>query len=277
MQQLFRSLCLAFGRPMGFRQKGSNPVQRVQNIIWRCLLVVGILAVGVGIGLLTWYFTSGTVHEEAPVSIVVPETEAELPENPVDFDTLRQQYQNQDIYAWLYVPGTSVNYPVVQPYTEDDNFYLDHNLQKGYEFAGSIFTQKLNSRTFTDPVTVIYGHNMLNGTMFRTLHSFQDATFFEEHSEFYIYTEGHMLTYQIFAAYNYDNRHILNSFNFSDPAVYQSYLDYALNPTNSTKRNVRSGVTLTTEDRIVVLSTCIGNSEQRYLVQGVLMDDTETK
>ncbi|MFR7671507.1 MAG: hypothetical protein ACLU0O_13235 [Collinsella sp.] len=61
---------------------------------------------------------------------------------------------------------------------------------------------------------MIYGH--VNGGVFHNLHNFEDADFFNENGEFYIYTPGHILTYKIVSAYQYDDRHILNSFNFAD-------------------------------------------------------------
>ena len=80
------------------------------------------------------------------------------------------------------------------------------------------------------------------------------------------------------AAYQYDNRHILNSFNFSDPTIVQQYFDSVLSP-DSLVENVREGTTLTSSDKIVQLSTCTGDSNhivRRYLVTGVLVSDQPT-
>lgn len=93
-----------------------------------------------------------------------------------------------------------------------------------------------------------------------------------------LYTDGHILTYRVIAAYQYDNRHILNSFNFSDPTVIQQYFDSVLSP-DSLVENVREGATLTSSDKIVQLSTCTGDSNhivRRYLVTGVLVSDQPT-
>lgn len=186
------------------------------------------------------------------------------------------QATNSDVYAWLYVPNTNINYPVLCASDQDDSFYLNHNIHKTYEFAGCIYSEKQNGRALSDRNTLIYGHNMLNGTMFRTLHYFEDETFFNDNPEFYIYTPGHILTYTIFAAYEYDNRHILNSFNFADDAVWEEYLAYATNPKSmvALTRDVEVGL----NDRIVTLSTCVGtNPNARYLVQGVLTSDQPTQ
>ena len=67
--------------------------------------------------------------------------------------------------------------------------------------------------------------------MFRDLHKFRnDETFFDKNKYIYVYTPGHILTYEICAAYRYDNRHILNSFDFSDSEVFKEYLETVKNP-----------------------------------------------
>lgn len=202
--------------------------------------------------------------------------EPELPANPIDFGSIKADYP--DVYAWISVPDTNIDYPVVQS-LEDDNYYLRRDLDGNYSVFGTLFTQSMNSTDFTDPVTVIYGHNTTDGTMFGDLHKFEDADFFDEHDTFYIYTPGHILTYQIVSAYRYDDRHILNSFDFSDETVRREYFDYVLDPTSMVV-NVREGATLDTDDTIVQLSTCPVEGSQsggRYLVTGVLVDDQQTR
>ena len=162
------------------------------------------------------------------------------PECPVDFTAL--QAQNSEIYAWIDVPNTQIELPIVQS-RADDLYYLNRDLDGKYSRLGSIFTQSANSLDFTDPVTVIYGHNYASGGMFTNLHYFENKTFFDENEYFYIYTPGRRLTYQIVSAYKYDERHILNSFDFSDLEVRREYYDYVLNPI-AMLRNVREGATL---------------------------------
>ena len=115
-------------------------------------------------------------------------------ENPIDFTSLKQE--NPDIYAWIHVPGTDVNLPVLQSAT-NDFLYLDHNKDGDYAIEGAIYTEMANDTDFSDPVTVLYGHNLQNGTMFSTLHYFENEDFFNEHDTLYIYTPGHALTYRV--------------------------------------------------------------------------------
>lgn len=198
-----------------------------------------------------------------------------LAQNPINFKELKEM--NPDLYAWIRIPGTVIDYPVAQSTNTDDNYYLHHNYLGNYEFAGTIYSQRHNTKYFIDRVTVLYGHNMLNGTMFASLHDFSDKDFFDENELMYIYIDGHILTYKIFAAYEYDDRHILNSFEFHDDEVYSRYLKDCLNP-HSSNAMVREGVELTVEDKILTLSTCTNyNSNNRFLVQGVLIKDERTQ
>ena len=246
------------------------------------LLVVLVCAAIAGGAYLVWQNTQIAKSAEEAAATSEPEVpttsqDAADPrvENPIDFASLR--LENPDIYAWIYIPGTDVNYPVVQHPT-DDTFYLKHNKDGEWSEEGAIYTQLANRTDFSDPVTVIYGHNLMQGTMFTTLHRFENKDFFDSHEDMYVYTDGHILTYRVIAAYQYDNRHILNSFNFSDPTVVQQYFDSILSP-DSLVENVREGTTLTSSDKIVQLSTCTGDSNhivRRYLVTGVLVSDQPT-
>lgn len=183
--------------------------------------------------------------------------------------------ENNEVYAWIVVPNTDVNYPVLQS-ESDDNYYLSHDIDKNYSFPGAIYSQSCNSKDFTDRVTVLYGHNMANGSMFNGLHNFEDETFFDENKYFYIYTPGHKLTYEVAAALLYDDRHIMNSFDFTDDEVYQKFIDSMLSP-HSVNANVREGTSVTINDKIVILSTCPNYASGRYLVQGVLINDEQTQ
>lgn len=197
-------------------------------------------------------------------------------ENPIDFASL--QAENDEIYAWIKIDDTNVDYPIVQSKTNDE-FYLRHKAEdKSYSASGAIYTELANATDFNDFVTVIYGHNGYSDTMFTTLHYFEDEEFFDNHPYFYIYTPTSRLTYQIISAFKYDNRHILNSFDFGKEDVIEEFQEMISNP-SSTVKNVRSDLDTELEisSKIVVLSTCITNQKSsRYLVCGVLVKNEET-
>ncbi len=199
--------------------------------------------------------------------------EKEYAENPVDFESLISD--NEDIYSWIYVPETNIDYPVLQSHV-DDNFYLDHDINGNYSFPGAIYSQVCNSTDWNDRVTVLYGHNMLNGSMFANLHYFEDRDYFDEHRHFYIFAPNRKLTYDIVAAFVYDDRHIMNSFDFKDDKVFKEYLDSVKNP-RSIYSNVKEDIELNLNSKLVVLSTCVNYGEGRYLVIGVQTNDEPTE
>ena len=200
------------------------------------------------------------------------ETETASQENaviPVKFEEL--QAVNPDVYAWITVPGTEIDYPILQ-HASDNSYYLMHNIDGSYGYPGCIYTENLNSKDFTDNNTVIYGHNMKNGSMFAQLHKFEDPDFFHENREVLIYLPDEILHYTIFAAHIYDDRHLLYSFDFSDPDVYEKYLQSVFD-TRDMSANIDKEMTVTKDDKIITLVTCIGSQpNNRLLVQAVLTD-----
>lgn len=191
-------------------------------------------------------------------------------ENPINFGEMEEI--NTDIYAWIRIPDTKIDYPILQR-VGDDGYYLKHDMYQEPRFAGCIYTEDCNNKDFMDPNTVIYGHNMKNQSMFQNLHLFADKTFFEEHPDVYIYTPEGVLHYTVFAAYSYDDRHIMNSFDFEDEEVFRKYIDDIYH-VRAMSANLRNEVQVTEKDHIITLSTCIGGQPQsRYLVQAVLTKD----
>lgn len=125
---------------------------------------------------------------------------------PVDFDEL--QAMNPDIYAWITIPDTDISYAVLQRAGEEE-YYSKHSENGAYYSGGSIFSQDYNQKDFSDPMTVLYGHNLRNGRMFAQLNDFSDAEVFEAHRYIYVYLPDRMLVYEIFAAYPHSNEHLL--------------------------------------------------------------------
>lgn len=206
-------------------------------------------------------------EEEAP--------EAERPdygigEKTVDIAALQEEV-NGHIYAWISVPGTVIDYPVLQ-HPEEMDYYLEHNPDGTSGLPGGIYTQRMNAKDWTDPNTLIYGHNMRNGTMFADLHKYEDQDFFDENRYIHIYTEsGEILVYEIFAAYVTDDRHQLMIWNLNTEDGFQSYLD-AVPEHTGRGCHFREDISPTVEDKLLTLSTCVGGQDnQRYLVQGVLI------
>lgn len=204
------------------------------------------------------------VPEEEPAQ----ETEEEPVSIPIDFDALIQR--NPEVYAWITIPGTAIDYPVLQSET-DNSYYLTHTIDRTQSPEGAIYTENYNSRDFEDPNTVIYGHDMKNGSMFQNLLYYQDRSFFDTNREVIVYTPDAIRRYRIFAAYVYDDRHLMQSFDFNDREAFARYLNGILSI-----RDMNSCIDIATEigedDKILTLSTCYGlQDDARYLVQAQLV------
>lgn len=189
--------------------------------------------------------------------------------NPVDFDAL--QAINPDIYAWIEIPGTVINYPVVQ-HQNDDVYYLNHTVEGVLGYPGSIYIESLNNKDFTDPNTVIYGHNMKDGMMFAQLHYYKDAEFMLNNPDVYIYTPDNIFIYRIFAGITYNDRHILKSFDFAQEDQYQIFLD-SLAQVRNLSSYIDQQIKVTTADRILSLSTCTNQDDQRFLLMAILVTE----
>ena len=262
-----------------------KPGKKFYGILAGVLVAAGAVCAGIGIRDFLREEWAGRNYEELREKVVSPTEASSTPtpaaspeetpapvspepvEIPIDFDALREE--NPDVYAWITIPGTEVDYPILQR-EEDDSYYLTHTIEGKEAPEGAIYTESLNSQDFTDPNTVIYGHNMRNDSMFGSLHLFEDKEFFDKHRDLTIYLPDQILHYQIFAAYVYDNRHILKSFDFQDTAQYQGYLD-SIFQMRSMSNNLDTSISVDSDDKIVTLSTCNGNDDQRYLVQAVLI------
>lgn len=197
----------------------------------------------------------------------------EIPEKDIDWDALHEE--NPDIYAWIVVSDTLVDYPVLQHPT-DDYYYLNHNIDGSKGYPGCIYTEgTYNSKDFEDTNTVLYGHNMKDKTIFGTLHRFDAPDFAMSDKYIFIYTEDRTLVYKVFGAYEYSSKHILWSYDFSNEYIFDEYLKeiFSLQKLPGRVLNIRSDVEVTNKDKIITLSTCTTDSSDdfRYLVQGVLI------
>ena len=106
----------------------------------------------------------------------------------INFESL-QKNENKDIYSWIYIPGTNIDYPIVQ-HPSDNAYYLNHNLNGTKGYPACIYTELENQKDFGDFQTIIYGHNMRDGSMFHDLRYYQEKDYVEEHPYIYIYTWG---------------------------------------------------------------------------------------
>lgn len=184
----------------------------------------------------------------------------------VDFDKLKSV--NEDVVGWIYVDALpDISYPIVKG--KDNQTYLHQTYEKNYNFAGTIFVDYENSGDFSDCNTLVYGHNMKNGSMFGHLKKFrEDDKLYKQDKYFWLLTPERNYRYEIISAYttgvNSDTYTL-----FKGPGEeFEKYLEtikgYSEIQTDDTD--------LTIKDKIVTLSTCTGNESTRFVVQGKRVD-----
>ena len=207
------------------------------------------------------------VTERDPDSTEVAGPNAQIkPPIEVDFDKLKSV--NEDVVGWIYVDALpDISYPIVKG--KDNQTYLHQTYEKNYNFAGTIFVDYENSGDFSDCNTLVYGHNMKNGSMFGHLKKFrEDETLYNQDKYFWILTPERNYRYEIISAYttgvNSDTYTL-----FKGPGEeFEKYLEkikgYSEIKTDDTD--------LTIKDKIVTLSTCTGNESTRFVVQGKRVD-----
>ncbi|MGE9940249.1 class B sortase [Bariatricus sp. SGI.161] len=182
----------------------------------------------------------------------------------VNFDELLAI--NPDTIGWIrFSPEPSqISYPIVQG--DDNSTYLKKTFSANENTLGAIFLNVDNQADFSDRNSIIYGHRMKDGSMFRHLQDYEEKSFWEANPYFYIYTpDGREITYHIYSVGVVEDTSDTYLTVFHTDEEYQTFL-------TMTKEVAAydTGVEVTTEDTIVTLSTCTSASDNhRFVVRGV--------
>lgn len=182
--------------------------------------------------------------------------------NPIDFESLQEV--NEDIIGWIKVNALDISYPIAQ--AEDNDYYLHRTFEQVENFAGCIFMEYKNNSDFSDKNTIIYGHNMKNGSMFGKLKKFYEEGVYESAPFFWIYTPDKIYRYDIFSCSQVGAYSDTYQITFSEDEDFEAYLKNAFESSIVDG----TGIEVTAEDKIVTLSTCTGNEATRFVVQGKL-------
>lgn len=241
------------------------------------LVLLGVLGYCIWqiVGITDEYQAGEQAYEELEQYIVMPETvpvetvageesveaenaPAQIQWPQVDFEALAQV--NGDIVGWLCIPGTVINYPVVQG--EDNEYYLKHLFDGKTNSSGCIYLDCGAEGDFTSMNSVLHGHHMKNGSMFAGICKYKDQSYFDEHPTAMLLTPEGNYRVEFFAGYvcnaasdawNYDVDE-----DWIDKRIRSSCFDADLVPT--------------TEDRILTLSTCSYEfTDARFVLHGILV------
>ena len=202
-----------------------------------------------------------SASSESTESATEPTKSVEEVLGAVDFEALKKVCA--DVVAWIYCPGTPINYPIVQ--AEDNDYYLYRLINGQQNKNGTIFMDFRNESDFTDWNTLVYGHNMNNGSMFGTLPDYVEQKFYNEHPIWYLMTEEKNYVIELVGGYvtpaDSDSYAIPND---------QAGRDY-LYQKASTSSTFESGVKVSGDDVLVTFSTCVYDYDNaRYILIGVL-------
>ena len=180
----------------------------------------------------------------------------------VDFAAL--QKRNPDTVGWIFCTGTAIDYPIVQG--PDNEYYLARLFTGTSNAAGSIFLDYRNSPDFTSRHSILYGHNMKNGSMFASLTSYRDPEYFREHPQFLLCTPEKTYSVEIFSGYSagVEDEAWRNSFD-----TKEEFADWAAQ--EKEKSCFESDIMPSGTDHIITLSTCSYEFEEaRFVVHGIL-------
>ncbi len=194
-----------------------------------------------------------------------PLTEQEKTESaPIQVDFAALLQENSDVIGWLYCEGTPIHYPVVQ--SHDNEEYLHRDLNGNYLGSGTLFADYRCPALGTSQNHIIYGHNMKNGTMFRTLVKYKEQSYYDEHPVLYYLTPDGDYKIELFAgAVIQSNSDVYNP-NFGGAEEWKTILRELRE-----QSSFASDVSVTEEDHIVTLSTCSYEfNNARYAVFGKL-------
>lgn len=196
----------------------------------------------------------------ADVTYAELDSEDKLNLENVDIEAIKAI--NSDGIAWIQIPAITRSYPVA--HTDNNSYYLNHTFTREENNAGCIFIDARNYADFSDKNTIIYGHNMKNGTMFGMLNRFENQEFYNENdSHFYITTSLGIRVYQIFAVCLVPSDSMVYEIDFTGDITYENFLSYV-----TKSRLYSTGVTVLPTDSVVTLSTCTSDSKTRRVVLG---------
>lgn len=171
---------------------------------------------------------------------------------------------NSDVIGWIYVPDTEINYPIV--HTSDNDYYLDHLVDRTQNPAGAIFLDTRNPSDFSDLHSIIYGHHMKNGSMFAALKGYKKQDFFDGHKTGYLITQDAAYSIDFFAGHVANVEENAWQLDFDSAEDFSNWIK-SLKDISAFKSDIEPQY----GDRIFTLSTCSYEfDDARFVLSGKL-------
>lgn len=175
----------------------------------------------------------------------------EIPNYSIELDAMKNQ--NKDTVGWIILPNSKINYPIVK--SKDNTEYLTTTFEGQTASSGAIFMDMLCESDFSSENTIIYGHNMKNGSMFRALNNLTDKEYFWRHHIFCIDTGNGFENYEIISCYETVETDLSSwQISFESKETYGEWLE------NIAKRCTYDCVDYDVNKNTITLSTCRGQA-----------------
>lgn len=211
-------------------------------------------------------------HEETAIAT---ESAADF---QIDFTALK--VENSDIFAWLYIPDTRIDCPVLQD-SQSDDFYSNHNAFKEDDACGAVYIELANVTNMCDFNTVLHGNapkkpdsRKTESYPFSDLYNFANPAFFDEHENVYLYLDGNTLTYEVFAAYERENTSLIRDYDFTYSIGCLMFLN-DLYSNRDLRMNLRDGWSFITPYHFLITLTAHkeNDPDHQFVVVAVLTQD----
>ena len=243
-------------------------------------LLMGLLAVVFCVSAMTFgksfleYRKGDKIYDKAMDFVITTDKQVAIEEElsrrtykTIDFAGMRAV--NEDVIGWIQIEDTPVDYPLLD--ADDNKYYLNHTYDRQWSSYGSIFLEPRNNPDLSEQHLVIYGHNMVNESMFGSLLDYKQQDFADAHKEIVICMPDRDLIYQVFSVYTAHVDSATYRMTFADEASFAEMAKYM--KANSV---ISSEVTPDSDDQILTLSTCTpeGAKKYRFVVNAVLVEDS---
>ena len=250
-------------------------------IIFSGVALVACLAVGAGYLIDSW--RQHAAHQDLTATVITPAAGNSDPSAAKTIDFAALLSTNPDTVAWIEIPGTNINYPVVQ--TTNNETYLSRTFGGGTSISRTIFLDAANAADFTNINSILYGHHRYDRTMFADLDLIYNGSLAADTPVYLYLHDGSRATYRVFSAYITENDPVSIDPATSDFATFattmlaRSERDFGLDPlavspqfTSADASPAPTNHEETPSPRVLTLSTCVANDDRRYLIHAVLTE-----
>jgi len=265
---------------------------KLRKILMAVLAAVFVTGIGLSVYQSYQYAQAQQLQDRAQQLVQVPEPKPvellpevdtplapapEMDENAKELAKLELtalQQENPDVLGWITIPETKISYPLMAAYTPDE--YLHTAWDGSYNYAGSIYLECQNDRELSDFHSLIYGHNMANGSQFRTIMYYQQQNYWKEHPRIYFSTLYEEREYEVLAAFYdriyYKAEKCFKYYEFLDPETEEEFnegIEYF-----KSHSLYDTGVDAEWGDQLLTLVTCAYHVEDgRFVVVARMVED----